>query len=185
MAFLLLHGLDGSGPDHWQTWLAGRLADRGLAVVYPTLPEPSAPRVEEWLAALDAELERLPADTTVLCHSLGCLLWLHHAARLPARRMARALLVAPTQPDREDPPSRGFRPAPLERAGVAAAAAETLLLCSTDDPYCPPQTCARIGARIGAPIAWVEGGGHLNADAGFGPWPALEEWTVGERSLPV
>ena len=27
-AFLILHGLEGSGPDHWQTWLAGAYALR-------------------------------------------------------------------------------------------------------------------------------------------------------------
>jgi len=39
MAFLILHGLEGSGPEHWQTWLAGRLRERGLEVAYPSLPD--------------------------------------------------------------------------------------------------------------------------------------------------
>src|SRR5205814_639822 len=71
---------------------------RGLVVSYPELPEADAPRLERWLAALDDELGRLPAaETTVLCHSLGCLLWLHH----DGPDVARALLVAPPQPDVE------------------------------------------------------------------------------------
>jgi serine hydrolase len=185
MAFLLLHGLDGSGPAHWQSWLANRLAERGEQVAYPLLPEPDAPRVERWLDALAAELAALPAETTVLCHSLGCLLWLHHAARQPEQSVARALLVAPTQPDEEDPPSVGFRPTPLDATGVAAAARETLLVCSTDDPYCPPSTSARIGSAVGAEIAWIGGAGHLNAAAGYGPWPALEAWALGERARPL
>jgi len=184
VAFLLLHGLDGSGPDHWQTWLAERLRARGLRVAYPALPDASAPRIDAWLAALDDALARMPAETTVCCHSLGCLLWLHHAARR-ARMVGRALLVAPTQPDEEDPPSVGFRPAPLDAEGVAAAAGETLLVCSTDDPYCPPPTSRRIAAAIGVEIDWVVDGGHLNAAAGRGPWPELESWAVGERARPV
>jgi predicted alpha/beta hydrolase family esterase len=185
VAFLLLHGLDGSGPDHWQTWLAGRLEERGLEVAYPNLPDASAPRIGPWLAALDDALGGLPADTTVLCHSLGCLLWLHHAARRPPSGVARALLVAPTQPDDEDLPSVGFRPTPLDAAGIAAAARETLLVCSTDDPYCPPPTSRRIAATIDAEIDWVDGGGHLNTAAGLGPWPELESWALGERARPV
>ena len=39
MSFLILHGWQGSGPGHWQTWLAGRLRDRGERVSYPELPE--------------------------------------------------------------------------------------------------------------------------------------------------
>lgn len=185
MDYLLLHGLDGSGPEHWQTWLAGRLRERGLVVAYPTLPERSAPHVEQWLEALDDALAALDDEATVLCHSLACLLWLHHAARGPARRVSRALLVAPTQPDEEDPPSVGFRPAPLDAEGIAAAAGATLLVCSTDDPYCPPSTSRRIASQIGVDIDWVENGGHLNAAAGLGPWPELERWALGERDRPV
>ena len=33
--FLILHGYLGSGPDHWQSWLAGRLRAAGERVAYP------------------------------------------------------------------------------------------------------------------------------------------------------
>lgn len=186
MAFLLLHGLDGSGPAHWQTWLAAQLRERGHHVAYPALPQADAPRLDRWLAALQGELEALPAaQTTVLCHSLGCLLWLHYAARRPAVAVARALLVAPPQPDVEDPPSVGFRPTPADAAGVSAASNETLLVCSTDDPNCPPETSRRLAREARIPLLWVEAGGHINADAGFGAWPTLEAWCLDRRDAPV
>jgi predicted alpha/beta hydrolase family esterase len=182
VAFLLIHGLEGSGPEHWQSWLAARLSARGFDVAYPSLPDADSPRIDRWLGALDAELARLPvAETTVLCHSLGSLLWLHHAARQTSLQVARALLVAPPQPDDEDAPSVGFRPTPLDRDGVAAAARETQLICSTNDPWCPPETSRRIGEATGIPIDWLESAGHINTDAGFGPWPAVEAWALGEH----
>jgi predicted alpha/beta hydrolase family esterase len=174
-AFLIVHGLGGSGPEHWQTWLAAQLADRGLEVAYPLLPDADSPRPEAWLAALRAELD---ADTTVICHSLGSLLWLHHAARGPAVRVARALLVSPPQPDVDEPESAGFRPVPLDAEGVAAAARETVLVCSTDDPWCPPETSRWIGDATGIPIEWIEKGGHVNAETGYGPWPWVEAWAL-------
>jgi predicted alpha/beta hydrolase family esterase len=181
-AFLILHGLEGSGPEHWQSWLAARLRARGLEVAYPSLPEPDSPRLERWLDALDAELADLPAaKTTVLCHSLGSLLWLHHAARRPSQQVARALLVAPPQPDDEDAQSIGFRPTPLDREGVAAAARESRLVCSTNDPWCPPETSRRIGEATGVTIDWLEDAGHINTDAGYGQWPDVEAWALGER----
>jgi predicted alpha/beta hydrolase family esterase len=186
MAFLILHGLEGSGPEHWQTWIAGRLGARGLDVAYPSLPDADSPRLERWLEALGDELARLPApETTVLCHSLGSLLWLHHSARQPAEQVARALLVAPPQPDEDDPQSPGFRPVPLDREGVSAAAAATRLVCSTDDPWCPPETSRRIGEAIGAPIDWLENAGHVNTATGYGHWPALEAWALGDRERVV
>lgn len=178
-SFLLLHGLEGSGPTHWQTWLAARLREKGLEVSFPDLPEADNPHLDRWLVALDEALEPLPpAETTVICHSLGSLLWLHHAARSPTQPVARALLVAPPQPDIDDPQSPGFRPVPLDRDGVAAAAGETLLVCSTDDPWCPPETSRRIGDETGVPIAWLTQAGHVNASAGFGSWPAVEAWAA-------
>ena len=186
VAFLILHGLEGSGPEHWQSWLAGRLRERGLEVAYPSLPEPDNPRLDRWLDALDRELARLPAaETTVACHSLGSLLWLHHAARRPAQPVARALLVAPPQPDTDDAQSAGFRPVPLDGEGVAAAAVETLLVCSTNDPWCPLETSRRIGGTIGVAIDWIENAGHVNTAAGYGAWPAVEAWAIGERERPV
>ncbi len=179
-AFLILHGLEGSGPEHWQTWIAERLRDEGLEVAYPLLPDADSPRLEAWLDALDVELAALPAaETTVLCHSLGSLLWLHHAARKPARQVALCLLVSPPQPDEDDPQSPGFRPVPLDRDGVARAARETLLVCSTDDPFCPRETSERIAAETGIPIEWIEDAGHVNAAAGYGPWPELVAWALG------
>jgi predicted alpha/beta hydrolase family esterase len=186
VAFLIVHGLEGSGPEHWQTWLAGRLRERGLEVAYPDLPEADNPRLERWLEALHGELARFPAaETTVICHSLGSLLWLHHGADRPVQQVARALLVTPPQPDDDDPQSPGFRPVPLDREGVAAAAAETFLVCSTDDPWISPEASRRIGETIGVSIDWVENGGHVNTASGYGPWPAVEAWALGERERPV
>jgi predicted alpha/beta hydrolase family esterase len=183
MAFLILHGLEGSGPDHWQTWLAARLRERGATVVFPDLPEADNPRLDRWLAALDEELARLPArETTVLCHSLGSLLWLHHAARAPRTKVERVALVAPAQPDEDEPQSPGFRPVPLSAEGLGAAAGQTLLVCSTDDPWCPPETSRRIAQAIGVEIDWLENAGHINSEGGYGPWPGLEEWALGLRS---
>jgi predicted alpha/beta hydrolase family esterase len=178
VSFLILHGLEGSGPEHWQTWLAERLRGRGLDVRYPGLPDAGAPRLDAWLEALAAELAVLPrASTTVLCHSLGSLLWLHHEGE----PVGRELLVAPPQPDEEVPPAVGFRPVPAPRS----AARETRFVCSTDDPWCPPGRSQALADAVDAPVDWLVNAGHVNADAGFGPWPALEAWCLGERPSPV
>src|SRR5688572_33377632 len=89
--YLILHGLEGSGPDHWQTWLAGRLRERGERVSYPNLPDPSDPHPADWDRALDEELALLEAPV-VLCHSLACLLWLRKAARPGSEGLASRVL---------------------------------------------------------------------------------------------
>ncbi len=178
MSFLILHGLQGSGPTHWQTWLARRLGERGHRVSYPDLPEPDSPRLESWLHALDSEL-REPEGLVVLCHSLACVLWLQHARRWEGSPVERALLVAPPSPSAELPGVRGFFPLSVEPADVARAAASTRVVGSDDDPYCPEGAERLYAEPLELPFDLVAGGGHINPDAGYGPWPAVERWCLG------
>ena len=181
--FLILHGLEGSGPDHWQTWLVGRLRERGERVSYPHLPDPFDPHPADWLRALDDELSVLD-EPVVICHSLACLLWLRAAARPTGRLASRVLLVAP--PYRDDlPPVARFLDHGARARDVTRSAGETLILCSDDDPYCPPGAVTTYAEPLGIPAHVVPGGGHLNPDAGYGEWPDVEAWALGEAAFPV
>src|SRR3954468_15633610 len=79
LSYLILHGYQGSGPGHWQSWLAGRLRATDAQVSFPDLPHPDPPQLRSWQDALARELDALASPPVVLCHSLACLLWLHHA----------------------------------------------------------------------------------------------------------
>lgn len=178
VSFLILHGWQGSGPEHWQSWLAGRLRESGERVSYPRLPEPDAPRLDRWLDALEAELPREPGGMVVLCHSLACVLWLQHARRSASTSAERVLLVAPPSPSAELPGVQGFFPLAVEPEDVARAAGSTQIVASDDDPYCPEGAERLYGEPLELPVCKVERGGHLNPDAGYGPWPALERWCL-------
>ena len=177
-SFLILHGWLGNGPGHWQAWLADRLSAAGETVAYPALPDPDRPSPRAWLAALEAELERLPGTPVALCHSLACLLWLHHAARVPAP--GPALLVAPPSPTTGIAELDPFFPVPA----APALAPGSRLVCADDDPYCP-EGAAHVYGGLGVPLDLVPGGGHLNSDTGFGPWPEVEAWCLGQGASAV
>jgi serine hydrolase len=169
MKALILHGYLGNSPEHWQTWLAARLGDRAI---YPELPDPEHPDLEAWLSALDRL--RPPEEHVIVCHSLSCLLWLHHLAR--GGRPARALLVSPPCAA-VVPEIAGFFPAP----SVSRHAPGSRLVCSHDDPFCPDGSApARYGAGLAVDV--LPGQGHLNATAGYGPWPEVEAWCAGQDS---
>jgi predicted alpha/beta hydrolase family esterase len=177
--FLILHGLEGSGPGHWQTWLAARLRADNERVAYPDLPDAEMPSLHAWREALTGELDALPeGESIVLCHSLACLLYLHHVADGGAQA-DRVLLVAPPSEGADVPQIAAFFPVPLPTLQRGAR-----LVCSDDDPYCPEGAATLYGAPLGIPVDIVPGGGHLNPDAGYGPWPAVEAWCLdGDRSL--
>ncbi len=186
---LLLHGWRGSGPGHWQAWLDDRVDGACL----PALPDADHPRLDAWLDALRATLAACDDPPVVLCHSLGCVLWLHHAATRPpdSPRAARVALVAPPCACAEVPEIADFFPVPRDPLAVAAAAIETTrLVCSDADHYCPEGAQVAYGERLGCPVDFLPGAGHLNAEAGYGAWPAMEAWargtrtSVGDRSSP-
>ena len=178
-AFLILHGLGASGPGHWQTWLAARLRADGERVAYPDLPDADLPSLPAWRDALDGELAALPAgESVVVCHSLACLLYLHHVADggPPADRV---LLAAPPSEASGVAEIQDFFPVPLPALGPGAR-----VVCSDNDPYCPEGAAGLYGEPLGIPVDVLPGGGHLNPETGFGPWPAVEEWCVhGDRPI--
>jgi predicted alpha/beta hydrolase family esterase len=172
-SYLILHGYQGSGPGHWQTWLAGRLRARDATVHYPDLPDAEAPSLHAWLDALRGELDAIGQPPVVVCHSLACALWLHHIAGGGADA-ERVLLVAPPSPAGVPDVLSDFFPVP------DVAPANTRLVCSDDDPYCPE------GAHTlyPGPADVLAGQGHINPDAGYGAWPAVEAWAR-EGTVPL
>ncbi len=183
--FLLLHGVEHHRPHgHWLHWLARRLADAGEPVSYPQLPDPDEPSLRHWLATLGRELEEFgdsDAESVVVCHSLSCLLWLHHCANPCApRRVDRVLLVAPPSPRILWPHVAAFAPPPeLTPQAVAAAARQsTRLVAGTDDPYCPEGAQALFAAPLGLDTDVIPSGGHLSEDDDYGPWPSMLSWCL-------
>jgi predicted alpha/beta hydrolase family esterase len=174
MRFLILHGWQGSGPEHWQSWLAARLREEGHHVGYPVLPDPDHPALGAWLRALEAL--RCPGQV-VICHSLACCLWLHHRARggAPAERV---LLVAPPWPEPMIPELAGFFPVPL----APALAGGARVACSDADPYCPRGGADVFGAPLGVPVDRLDGAGHVNPESGHGPWPSALAWAQGAKN---
>ena len=111
----------------------------------------------------------------MVCHSLACVLWLHHVAAggAPAERV---LLVAPPSPGGVPEMLQASSPCPV--AGAAQRAARS---CSDNDPYCPEgaDTLYSRACRRCCPAQ-----GHINPDAGYGPWPAVEAWAR-DGTVPV
>jgi predicted alpha/beta hydrolase family esterase len=172
-SYLILHGWQGSGPGHWQTWLAGRLRSTDAAVHYPDLPDADAPSLHSWLDALRGELDAIGEPPIVVCHSLACALWLHHVAAEGADA-ERVLLVAPPSLAGVPDVLAGFFPVPAVEPG------NTRLVCSGDDPYCPEGATT----LYPGPADVLPGQGHINPDAGYGPWPAVEAWAR-EGTVPL
>jgi predicted alpha/beta hydrolase family esterase len=180
-SFLVLHGIENHRPpQHWQFLLAADLIGAGHDVRYPDLPEPDAPRLEDWLRALDSELAAMTASPRiVVCHSLACLLWFHAAHRGIAAAVDRVLLVAPPASGKVPDSGSSFRLGTLDARAVRASARTGILIVSSDaDPYNPAGAQALYGDPLGVTVTVIPGAGHITPATGHGYWPFAFRWCL-------
>jgi len=97
--------------------------------------------------------------------SLGREAW----AQRTRRAATGALLVAPADVDspRHTPDEvRSFSPIPMARLPFPS-----VVVASSDDPFVALERATAFAAAWGSRLVTLPRGGHINADAGFGPWP--------------
>jgi len=163
---LILPGYDNSGPGHWQS-LWERAHPEYVRVEQKSW---TAPVRDDWVAALDAAITAAPSPVVLVAHSLGSLAVAHHALR-HARPIHGALLAAlPNVDDPAFPPIvEGFSPIPRQRLPFPS-----IVATGSDDWYMTSDEARELAHAWGSRFVLVERGGHLNPDAGFGPWPEGE-----------
>jgi predicted alpha/beta hydrolase family esterase len=160
---LIVPGIGGSGPDHWQS-LWEQPPDRRCTRFRPaSWDEPDA---ADWVDALDASLKSLGPDTVVVTHSLGG----PTAAHLLSHRATpcrAAVLVAPPDVNHPDFPDAASTFVDLP---TGPAAVPVLVVSSSDDIWCSPEESRRLASRWGAQNVEVGPYGHINAESGLGEW---------------
>jgi predicted alpha/beta hydrolase family esterase len=157
---LIIPGLDGAGPGHWQAWWLGN--DPNAVPVAPRGPDPEA-----WGARL-AEAVRAHPYAWLVAHGAGALV----AARVAAERLelgiAGALLVAPS--DAEAPAARP-RLRPFAPISLAPLPFPATVVASRTDPRLRFRRARALAAAWGARLVDYGDAGHINQAAGFGVWP--------------
>jgi predicted alpha/beta hydrolase family esterase len=172
---LILPGLGGSGPAHWQTLWETR--DARCARVEQR--DFDNPRRDEWVETLNERIVTSPEPVVLVAHSLACALvahWAERHARGPSGGVvAAALLVAPADvdaPERTPPETRGFAPLPTARLPFPAT-----VVASHDDPFVAFERARELATCWGARFVDAGCAGHINAASGLG------DWTEGWRHL--
>jgi uncharacterized protein len=165
---LILPGLNNSGSRHWQTTWQERRAD-ALRL------EPSswnAPELDDWMLALSRSIEACTVPPILVAHSMGCLLsvnWaIFHRSDLAIRG---AFLVAPPNFKRREFPAPSFTQIPESPIPYP-----TLVVASTNDPYCPIGVATELAKRWGAGFVSVGERGHISTEPGNGDWQ--EGWNL-------
>ncbi|MFT3729870.1 MAG: alpha/beta hydrolase [Hyphomicrobium sp.] len=154
---LIIPGLRSSGPTHWQTWLERRVSG-SIRVSQSNWNDPHLP---DWAARVRREIVRIDGPIFLAAHSFGALAAVQ-AASDHAERISGALLVAPADP---------------EHFGVAEflpttrLTFPTIVVASVNDPWLSFASASHWARLWGADLINLGEAGHINSEAGFGPWP--------------
>ena len=153
---LLVPGLGGSGPAHWQTHWQRQLegARRLIHGDWRT------PDLERWTQAVVREVAVSRRAPVVIAHGYACLAAVR-AASLGAR-IRGLLLVAPADPERYDIDEDLMR----KRLGCPG-----IVVASSDDPGMKLVRAGSWAAAWNLRLVVYRNAGHINAESGFGPWP--------------
>ncbi len=190
---LILHGWGGNKPAHWQERLYAALTEAGATVRYPRFPDPLAPQPGMWLERLADEMKNAEDNAgplTVVCHSLGAITWMHYATQVTTQVADRVLLVAPPYVMPDIPPTdapvgvSAFFPPPMDAPAIARAARETTLIASDNDDYATFEQTKAYADRLEIPIHLLSGAGHISPYWGYGEWPWVFDWCLGNADFP-
>jgi len=164
---LLVPGLNGSGPDHWQSHWEREL-DPCARVDLGAWDDPHR---NSWVNRLNLAIHRAGWPVILVAHSLGChvVAWWNEYERPTAHGPVRgALLVAPPDVEGSEADGRLARFAPVMRTAMPFP---SIVAASRDDPYIGfdrARRLARIWKSRFVDAGWL---GHINADSGIHGWP--------------
>ncbi len=165
---LILPGWQNSGPGHWQSrW------ERSHGYTRVEQHDWMRPLRGDWIARLEEVLLGCDEPAVLVAHSLGCVqaaAWAAHSRN--THRVKAALLVAPPDVARDD--VRQMLPG-WSLASWQALPFKTVLLASSNDPFCDLARSRQFAAAWGAALVEAGPHGHLNADSGLDDWPQAHE----------
>jgi len=164
---LIVPGLNGSGPGHWQMLWEEEYGYRRVDQSDWVNPD-----LDEWVNTLNAAVTASSERTVLVAHSLGCLTVAHWAKAFPENtgRIQCALLVAP--PDVELSP---YIPETLRRfAAHEPLPFPSVLVGSESDHYMTLEASRRLAIDWNSRFVNAGTVGHINLDSGHGPWPQGE-----------
>ena len=180
MHYVIVPGINGSGPDHWQTLWQDGWGPRARRITPSSWDNPD---LDDWCQALDqaAHRYRPPSGVVLVAHSLGCLAAACWLQRRQQPGIRGAFLVAP--PDAAGPDFPATAAPTFSMLEAAPLPVPGLVVSSDDDPYCTARAAQCLAAQWQAGHVSIGLAGHINVASGLGTWQSgralLRAFTAG------
>ena len=161
--YFIIPGYQGSGPDHWQTWIEKTQGN------FHRIQQKDwdNPNITEWAENIDKAIAEYDPESVVLvAHSLGCLTVAEWVKKYN-RHVKAALLVAPPDADliRKKVSENLFEESPTHHIPF-----RTTLVASTNDPWISIEKAEFYARTWGSEFVNIGAAGHINNLSGYGEW---------------
>lgn len=161
--YFIIPGYQGSGPDHWQTWIESR--DANFCRIQQQ--DWNNPDLAEWADNIDKAIAGYDPESVVLvAHSLGCLSVAEWVKKYN-RSVKAALLVAP--PDAEIANLR-IKNNLVGGEPVFRFPFRSTVVASSDDPWISVDKASFYAQSWGSEFVNIGNAGHINTLSGYGEW---------------
>ncbi|WP_244987506.1 RBBP9/YdeN family alpha/beta hydrolase [Komagataeibacter oboediens] len=167
---VIVPGLDGSGPQHWQSQWELFFRMHGVTVRRVQQDNWTHPHYPDWVQGLQHAVQTCHRPVILVAHSLGAILGVRMAIEQGAAGIVGAFLVAPADIDHHHGPEAtrvaGFAPLPATPLPFPA-----VLMASQDDEWLSMPRARDLAARWGATLIDAGAVGHIGNHARVGLWP--------------
>ena len=177
----IVHGWDGYPEEGWFPWLKKELEARGFEVYVPQLPEADAPRIYNWVPALENAVGTPDKQTYFVGHSMGCQTIARYLETLPEGiKVGGAVFVAgffKRLTIEQDPESqeteKHWLEAPLDLKKVKSHLPKSIAIFSDDDPFVPLDNKDDFENKLGSKIIIEHGMNHFSGSRGITELPVV------------
>lgn len=180
---IIVHRWDGSPSGDWYPWLSKELEEIGYAVIVPEMPNPSCPKIDEWVEALEKIIEDVKHDDeeiVLIGHSIGCQTIMRYLAKEESIRIDQAVFVAGwfNLENLEDESvkeiARPWIETGIDFKAIREKIGKLSVFLSSNEPYGYVKENARMfREQLGAEIILLEERGHFTEDDGCLTLPEL------------
>ena len=168
---LLLQSWYSKITDNWYSWLKLELQKKGYKTNFIDIPEmrndvPNMAKIIEFIKSFNV----VDQDTTIVGHSLGCLLAMRLGEEFSFYKM---ILVSGWDFDELTEGHALFWKNKINHEKIKNHVKKIYVVHSDTDPYITACTAKDMSKRLGAKFILVNKGGHLTSKDGFIKLPQL------------
>lgn len=156
---LILHSWYGAAGNDWYPWLKRELEKKDYSVFLQDFPElrVDVPDMEVILTRIEKECP-VDVETTVIGHSIGCLLALRLAERHKFQKM---ILVVGWDYDDLTEEHKLFWKTKIDHSIIKNNVQNIFVVHSDNDPYTTVFQAEEMSKRLNAKFVLIKGAGHF------------------------